>query len=76
MIVCLCAGSSERDIERALESGALSLSEIGDTCGAGRDCGGCRSSLQALLERRSCEGCSNPDRSGSFSASRAACPAA
>jgi len=75
MIVCFCTGSNERDIERALESGAGSLSEIGDSCGAGLSCGGCRSSLLAILDRQSCEGCPNRDRSGPLSAARAACPA-
>ena len=53
MVVCLCAGSSDRDIERAVEAGARSLSEIGDFCRAGLDCGGCRSTLVGILHRQS-----------------------
>lgn len=62
MVVCLCAGSSEGDIERALEAGAGSLSEIGDSCRAGLDCGGCHSTLLEILHRRSCEGCPRRNR--------------
>ncbi len=53
MVVCLCAGSSDRDIERAVEAGARNLSEIGDLCRAGLDCGGCRPTLLGILHRRS-----------------------
>jgi bacterioferritin-associated ferredoxin len=60
MVVCLCAGSTQGDIERALEAGAGSLAEIGDSCRAGLDCGGCHSTLREMLCRRSCESC--PER--------------
>jgi bacterioferritin-associated ferredoxin len=59
MIVCLCTGSTDRDIERALQAGAGSLSEIGVSCRAGLDCGRCQATLQAILCRRSCENCPN-----------------
>ncbi len=62
MVVCLCAGSRDRDIERAVEAGARSLSEIGDFCRAGLDCGGCHSTLLEILDRRSCETCPNRNR--------------
>jgi bacterioferritin-associated ferredoxin len=65
MIVCLCTGSSERDIERALEAGAESLSEIGDSCRAGLGCGLCHSTLLSILDRRSCESCPNRNNLGS-----------
>ena len=61
MIVCLCTGSSDRDVARALEAGAKAVSEIGESCGAGRDCGYCHSALLAILEGRSCEGCPSRD---------------
>ncbi len=62
MVVCLCAGSSDRDIERAVEAGARSLSDIGDLCRAGLDCGVCRSTLLGILHGRSCDNC--PNRNG------------
>jgi bacterioferritin-associated ferredoxin len=64
MIVCLCAGSSDRDVNHALEAGARSLSAIGDACRAGLDCGSCHPVLLAILDRRLCEGCPNRDTSG------------
>jgi bacterioferritin-associated ferredoxin len=54
MVVCFCAATKERDVERALEEGARSLCQIGDRCGAGRDCGLCHETLIAMLSRRSC----------------------
>ena len=57
MVVCLCAGSSERDIQRAVMAGARTLSEIGEFCQAGLDCGRCRPTLLGILCRESCESC-------------------
>jgi len=57
MVVCLCTGLKERDIEAALNAGAGSLEEIGEACGAGLDCGGCHATLEEMLCRRSCESC-------------------
>ncbi len=60
MVVCLCAGLNEREIQGALDAGAGTLADIGRTCGAGLDCGGCHPVLQDMLCRRSCEDC--PER--------------
>ena len=54
MVVCVCAESREKDIEKALDAGACSLDEIGDRCGAGRDCGLCHEALLAMLGRGAC----------------------
>ena len=62
MVVCLCTGSSDWDIQRAVEAGARSLSEIGNLCRAGLDCGGCQSTLLGILERGSCESCPRRNR--------------
>ena len=56
MVVCLCAGSKDRDIENAVEAGARSIPEIGDYCRAGLDCGGCHPTLLRILQG-SCETC-------------------
>lgn len=64
MIVCLCTGSTDRDVERALAAGAADLEAIGDSCSAGLYCGGCHASLAALLHRGSCEMCPNRDGAG------------
>jgi bacterioferritin-associated ferredoxin len=60
MVVCVCSGSNEREIERAMDAGAASLAELGDACRAGLDCGSCRPTLQQLLDTRECTAC--PDR--------------
>lgn len=74
MIVCLCTGSSERDIQRAVDGGARSLSDIGEACRAGLDCGGCRTALLGILQRGSCESCPRRNRAEAApSLERAAC---
>lgn len=57
MIVCLCTGASDRDIRHAVESGAGSLREIGDSCQAGEFCGECQPALREMLDRESCAAC-------------------
>lgn len=57
MIVCICTGASEREIRRAVNSGADSIAELSDSCGAGEACGQCHSMLLEMLERESCGGC-------------------
>jgi bacterioferritin-associated ferredoxin len=56
MLVCHCAGLTERAIHRCIEDGAHSEYELGTQCGAGIDCGGCLPMLRELLaevERKS-----------------------
>ena len=52
MIVCICAGVSTREIERALRRGASTRGEIADFCGAGTSCGRCHPWLDSLLSAR------------------------
>jgi bacterioferritin-associated ferredoxin len=49
MIVCICAGVSTREIERALRRGASTREEIAKFCGAGTSCGRCHPWLDSLL---------------------------
>lgn len=49
MIVCLCHGVSDRDLERVIEAGASTVEEIGQRCGAGTDCGTCLGELRERL---------------------------
>mgnify|MGYP002636737708 CR=1 FL=1 len=49
MIVCLCEGVSERDIEEAAAHGARSLDRLARTTGAGSSCGSCHNALRDLL---------------------------
>lgn len=48
MIICICRGKSERDINRALDAGASSVREL-QRCGIGDQCGSCHNSLRAML---------------------------
>jgi bacterioferritin-associated ferredoxin len=50
MIVCLCKAVRSSTIERLIDEGACSVECIGKACGAGTDCGGCRSVLDDMLD--------------------------
>ncbi|MEP7050171.1 MAG: (2Fe-2S)-binding protein [Pseudomonadota bacterium] len=42
MLVCHCHALTDRDIRRAVRTtGACSVAEVGDCCGATTGCGGC-----------------------------------
>jgi bacterioferritin-associated ferredoxin len=49
MIVCLCHGVTERDLEKVIEEGASTVEEVGQRCGAGTDCGTCLGELRERL---------------------------
>jgi bacterioferritin-associated ferredoxin len=49
MIACLCRGLSEAAVQNVIESGASSLRQIAEACGAGTDCGACCPMVQELL---------------------------
>ena len=50
MIVCLCAGVDEREVQECIDEGARSLADLARTCGAGGDCGSCQDMLLEALE--------------------------
>ena len=49
MIVCSCKGITDRTIRTLVQEGACSMREIGRACDAGRGCGGCRPTIDALV---------------------------
>lgn len=49
-LVCLCNGVSERKVRKAIAHGATTIEAIGAACRAGTTCGGCRPTLQDLLD--------------------------
>ncbi len=57
MIVCLCEGVSDRELQRAVDLGARNLEALESTCGAGGDCGGCHRKLEEILRERACSDC-------------------
>jgi bacterioferritin-associated ferredoxin len=50
MLVCHCKGVSEREIRRAIQSGACTRRDVARECGAGSVCGGCRPVVDELLD--------------------------
>jgi bacterioferritin-associated ferredoxin len=50
VIICICRGKSERDIERAIENGAETVRDL-QRCGIGDQCGSCHNSLRAILAK-------------------------
>ena len=50
MIVCHCRGITDRGVRRAIRGGATSRRQLARSCGAGTGCGGCRVTLQGILE--------------------------
>jgi len=51
MILCLCEGISDREIQKLICSGAGSVKAISKICGAGTGCGLCRPYLRAMLKK-------------------------
>jgi bacterioferritin-associated ferredoxin len=50
MFVCSCCAVTDRTVDAAIASGASSIEEVADRCGAGSRCGGCWPELQRLLD--------------------------
>ncbi len=50
MIICICRGASDKQIERAIDTGAASLRDL-QRCGIGDQCGSCHNSLRGMLAR-------------------------
>ena len=49
MIVCSCAGTTDRTIRTLVRNRGCSLSEIARACNAGAGCGGCHATLEELV---------------------------
>lgn len=50
MFVCICKAVKQEELEEILHEGEASLSEVQNRCGAGTDCGACRSRITKILE--------------------------
>lgn len=48
MIICICRGKSDRDVNAAIENGATTIREL-QACGIGDQCGSCHTSLRTML---------------------------
>jgi bacterioferritin-associated ferredoxin len=49
MIVCHCKGISDKTIRRAVREGAHTIDEVGVSCRAGTECGGCLDTIRWLI---------------------------
>jgi len=49
MFVCSCRAVTDRTVDATIASGASSVEEIAERCGAGSVCGGCWPELERLL---------------------------
>ena len=50
VIVCHCRGVTDRAVRRAVRRGAATRRQVAQACGAGAGCGGCRPTVQAILD--------------------------
>ena len=53
MLMCHCIGVSDRAVRNAIRGGAQTPDEVGQACGAGSRCGGCRPAIESLIEGES-----------------------
>lgn len=51
MLVCVCKGVNEKQIDELLLKGRKNLNEISVECGAGTDCGSCLRRLEQKIQR-------------------------
>ena len=51
MIVCICRGVCDRHLEALVASGAHTLQQVEQACGAGGDCGSCRDEVERIIDR-------------------------
>lgn len=63
VIVCHCHRVTHRTVLNVVQQGARTLEEVGRACGAGTGCGGCRKSIEGLLEKSCPRECASPGRS-------------
>ncbi|MCA9606275.1 MAG: (2Fe-2S)-binding protein [Myxococcales bacterium] len=49
MLVCHCHRVNDRTIRDACRSGARTTDEVGEACGAGTGCGGCKPAIEGLI---------------------------
>ena len=49
MYVCHCRAVSDSAVRAAAAAGVRTVDDLGESCGAGTDCGGCHPLLEELL---------------------------
>ena len=74
MIICICRGKSEKDVTRAIDSGATTVRDF-QRCGIGDQCGSCHNSLRGMLAQAAaaaqpCPSCVTPEPVAAASSAR------
>lgn len=49
MIVCQCKGITDASVRQAVREGAGTVAEVGISCRAGTECGGCHETIAQLI---------------------------
>jgi bacterioferritin-associated ferredoxin len=52
VIVCVCKAVSDRHIQKEIDHGARTMTDIAKRCSAGTDCGSCCAQIRAMLQER------------------------
>jgi|RhiMethySRZTD1v2_1073278.scaffolds.fasta_scaffold3790060_1 assimilatory nitrate reductase electron transfer subunit len=52
MIVCVCKGVTDRDLNEAIADGCRSMEDVARCTRAGTGCGTCRATIQQRLDAR------------------------
>jgi bacterioferritin-associated ferredoxin len=53
MLVCHCLRVFDRTIRQCVRDGAATPAAVTAACGAGSRCGGCRASIETIVDRES-----------------------
>ena len=49
MYVCICAAVTDAELRTCIRSGARTVEDVGDACGAGTGCGTCHDRIDVFL---------------------------
>ncbi|MCW4465518.1 FAD-dependent oxidoreductase [Glutamicibacter sp. MNS18] len=49
--LCRCSGATYGEVEHAVESGCTTVTEVGESCRAGTGCGGCKATIEQMLNK-------------------------
>ena len=50
MYVCVCLAVTDREVEAAIENGAITREDVTRACRAGGDCGACHGMIRTMIE--------------------------
>jgi bacterioferritin-associated ferredoxin len=62
VILCICQSVSDREVDAAIRAGARSVAAVSRACGAGMDCGCCRTTIERRIDRTCDNDCADCPR--------------